>query len=189
MLHTDAPAVWRRYRTSRRNTTGAGVDNTDTQTKAPPVWERPPRVEAIPYARPNMDNVDNMDNARKRMPRPVSCSKRQMPQSLNTAKGRKAPPARKKYTRRGRAILFVSKEGEQKRQRQTSRRGDRTTPERQEENGGRVEATHNRKRPPPPCGDYTTANKRPPPFAGDGRNQRINSINLISNSPSTQRQR
>ena len=83
-----------------------------------------------------------MDNARKRMPRPVSCSKRQMPQSLNTAKGRKAPPARKKYTRRGRAILFVSKEGEQKRQKQTSRRGDRTTPERQEENGGRVEATH-----------------------------------------------
>ena len=191
LCSTDAPAVWRLTDTSRRNnTTGAGVDNTDTQTKAPPVWERPPRVEAIPYAPPQIWTTRTIrtTSERERTAR-VSHSKRRTPQSLNTAKGRKAPPARKKYTRRGRAILFVSKEGEQKRQKQTSRRGDRTTPERQEENGGRVEATHNRKRPPPPCGDYTTANKRPPPFAGDGRNQRINSINLISNSLFTQRQR
>ena len=50
----------------------ANVDNTDTQTKAPPVWERPAGWNTIrrpawrPYAPPL--NVGNTDNTRKRTP-------------------------------------------------------------------------------------------------------------------------
>ena len=50
----------------------ANVDNIDTQTKAPPVWERPAGWNTIrrpawrPYAPPL--NVDNTDNTRKRTP-------------------------------------------------------------------------------------------------------------------------
>ena len=44
----------------------ANVDNIDTQTKAPPVWERP---AWRPYAPPL--NVDNTDNTQKRTPRRV----------------------------------------------------------------------------------------------------------------------
>ena len=84
----------------------ANVDNTDTQTKAPPVWERPAGWNTIrrpawrPYAPPL--NVDNTDNTRKRTPprrsfarvqrlpftalhcktRGVSCSRRQTPRRV-----------------------------------------------------------------------------------------------------------
>ena len=117
MLHTDAAAVWRLTDTSRRyNTTGAGERGQYRHTDKSPARMGAPRGEAIPYAPPQIWTTRTIrtTSERERTAR-VSHSKRRTPQSLNTAKGRKAPPARKKYTRRGRAILFVSKEGEQKR--------------------------------------------------------------------------
>ena len=191
MLHTDAAAVWRLTDTSRRyNTTGAGKRGQYRHTDKSPARMGAPRVEAIPYAPPQIWTTRTIRTTPEReCPAPYRAARGERPKASTLQKGAKHHPPERNT--RGGGGLFCSSQKKANRRGKSKRAGAGIEPPpKDKKRTAAVLRLHTQpKAPAPLCGDYTTANKRPPPFVGDGRNQRINSINLISNSLFTQRQR
>ena len=188
MLHTDAAAVWRRYRREQEkqhHRRGRGRTWTIQTHRQKPR----PYGSTRPAWRLYHTGAQIWTTPERECPAPYRAASGKCPKASTLQKGAKhRPPER---NTRGGGGLFCSSQKKANRRGKGKRAGaEIEPPPKDKKRTAAVLRLHTQpKAPAPLCGDYTTANKRPPPFVGDGRNQRINSINLISNSLSTQRQR
>ena len=117
MLHTDAAAVWRLTDTSRRyNTPGVGERGQYGHTDKSPARMGAPRVEAIPYAPPQIWTTWTIRTTSEReRPAPYRTARGKRPKASTLQKGAKHHPPERNT--RGGGGLFCSS------QKKANRRG------------------------------------------------------------------